>query len=343
MKRQKDAPRDETDGANQQAAPESNTETPAEQPQRKPSWRDFYAIHPAAEFFHQNSSDEQLQKLADDINRAQRIFDPIHTATVFGKTFVIDGVSRLDALEKTSRQIVDEKSNWIGAVKDHVIHHAGKTDEDVWDIVTSLNFTRRHLTDDQRAAIGSKIFGPQYEAEAKARKKATQFGAESTVKAKSPSPQSPKDESIEFGATTPDKVAARVKVSQHKARKAERLRKDAPEELDKVASGEKPLRDVKATPKRKSKKSPQDVPFEDQAYKKWTTWLANNFTPQQRTEMMPRLVEWIDWLNRVPDPLGFIQKWMQWLRRFPHAQRSKVMQLVSDWIGHDQKEGNDRE
>src|SRR5262245_37918724 len=78
-----------------------------------PSWRDFYDTHPAAAFFHTLSSDEQLEELAEDIAKQKVIFNSIHTASVFGKLFVIDGISRLDAIEKTGRMTVDEKGNWI--------------------------------------------------------------------------------------------------------------------------------------------------------------------------------------------------------------------------------------
>ena len=121
------------------------------------SWRDFYAVHPAAEFFHGFSSADQLKQLRDDIDKQQVIFNPIHTASVFGKTFVIDGISRLDGAEKTGRQIVDEKGNWIGVLSDHVVHHPGKTDQEVWDLVISLNFKRRHMDREQRSDAAAKL------------------------------------------------------------------------------------------------------------------------------------------------------------------------------------------
>jgi hypothetical protein len=123
----------------------------------QPSWRDFCKSHPAAEFFHDFSSEEQLEELREDIDKQQVILDPIHTASVFGKTFVIDGISRLDAVEETGRQIVDEKGNWIGVLEGHVVHHPGRTDEEVWDLVISLNLKRRHLTTKERADVAVKL------------------------------------------------------------------------------------------------------------------------------------------------------------------------------------------
>ena len=47
----------------------------------KPSWSDFYDIHPAAAFFHDTSTKEQLKELAADIDKQKTIFDAVHTAS----------------------------------------------------------------------------------------------------------------------------------------------------------------------------------------------------------------------------------------------------------------------
>jgi hypothetical protein len=109
----------------------------------KPSWRDLKHIHEAAAFFHKFSEEDpgrkQLKELVADINEKRIILDPIHTATVPLKAgeFVIDGISRLDALEAAGIQVVDEKGEWMGILssaggQQMRIHHGGKTDEEVW-------------------------------------------------------------------------------------------------------------------------------------------------------------------------------------------------------------------
>jgi len=130
----------------------------------KPSWRDQYAVHEAAAFFHQFSGDDQLKELAEDIDEQGAIFEPVHTASVpgKGKPFVIDGISRLDAAEKTGRQIIRENGEWMGLLSNvggsrSVIHHPGKTDEEIWSIVISLNLKRRHYTTGQLSAIADTL------------------------------------------------------------------------------------------------------------------------------------------------------------------------------------------
>ena len=131
---------------------------------KKPSWRDFYDIDPAAAFFHQFSGPEQLRELAEDIDRQQVIFEPIHTGSTAGtpRPFVIDGISRLDGAESTSRQIINAKGEWMGMLSSagnvrHVVHHPGKTDKEVWSIALSLNLKRRHHTTGQLAEIADKL------------------------------------------------------------------------------------------------------------------------------------------------------------------------------------------
>jgi hypothetical protein len=119
----------------------------------KPSWRSFKP-HPAAEVFHKRSTPEQLRELADDI-KANGLKVPIQTRTVAGEPhpYVIDGISRLDAMEKLlGWEIVDEKGNWKGVLasppgaKPMVDHREGYTHEQIASEVIAFNAKRRHQT-----------------------------------------------------------------------------------------------------------------------------------------------------------------------------------------------------
>jgi hypothetical protein len=122
----------------------------------KPSWRDFYKVHPACEVFPPLSPDE-LQKLADDIhvNGLNVAIETRHVAGPDGgTTYVIDGRNRLAALEDVlGYQIVNDKGEWIGSAKAR--HLPGYTNEKVAADVLSLNLRRRHqsLTKEQQVEL----------------------------------------------------------------------------------------------------------------------------------------------------------------------------------------------
>jgi hypothetical protein len=202
--------------------------------QGQPSWRDHCAIHPAAAFFHEFSSKEQLDELADDIDKQQRLLDPIHTASVFGKTFVIDGITRLDAAEKTGRQIIDENGNWIGVLDGHVVHHSGKTDEEVWDIVISLNLKRRNYTTGQLSEIADEL-------------------------ATRPIGRQNKSALMRNYVPTQEAAAKMVGVSRRSVQQFRKVKKEAPEKVKDIRSGKlAPSKAVDELPaKVKSRKPPK--------------------------------------------------------------------------------------
>jgi hypothetical protein len=123
------------------------------------------------------------------------------------------------------------------------------TGTDPAGFIISENVMRRQLTDDQRGALVTELRKSDLQAEARERKKASQFVAkspndspsETTVGSKSPPPR----------GKVADKIAAEAKVSQHKARKLIKLR---PEQLTQVRKGEKRLRDIDFTKPARSKK-----------------------------------------------------------------------------------------
>jgi hypothetical protein len=222
------------------------------------SWRDFQGAHAAAEFYHGFSTAEQLQELADDIEKQKVIFEPIHTATVFGKSYVIDGISRLDAIEKTGRQIIDEKGNWIGMLADKIVHHPGKTDEEVWDIVHSLNDQRRHLTESQRAIVAAKR-------------------VELREQAASEKSYCPKEKKLPRPAHRPSKgltqaeeeEADKMNVGVTSVRRARKVLKQAPEKVPAIMGGKETvgkaaseLEEEKAAPSKPRKKEKAQPTFE---------------------------------------------------------------------------------
>jgi ParB-like chromosome segregation protein Spo0J len=97
------------------------------------------------------------------------------------------------------------------------------SDEDAVHEIISRNIMRRHLTDDQRAALLAKLLAPQLEKEADARMKSGKAVSKSTQ------------------ARTWQPIAKGAKVSQHKARSALTLVKHAPRDLDNVIAGKERL------------------------------------------------------------------------------------------------------
>jgi hypothetical protein len=59
-----------------------------------------------------------------------------------------------------------------------------------------------------------------------------------------------------------------------------------------VLAGKTKLREAAKKAPSKSKKPKQEVPFDDQVYRKWTTWV-NRFSPSLRREVMRLVRGWI--------------------------------------------------
>jgi hypothetical protein len=260
------------------------------------SWREFFDIHPAAAFFHEFSSDEQLQALTDDIDKREVLLAPIHTASVVGKAkpFVIDGISRLDAAEKTGRQIVSENGDWMGMLSNvgssrSVIDHPGMIDKEVWDLVISLNLKRRHHTTGQLSEIADML--------------ATRPAGRPWPKNKSPeihnyAPTAAKTDQtseIQFDSTpTVEQAAKMVGVSKSSVHDFRKVKKEAPEKVVDIRSGKlSPSKAASELPAKKSKRRPRkELSFADEVRKKWTQWL-NRFQHAQRKEVIAIVVEWI--------------------------------------------------
>jgi hypothetical protein len=160
MKRQ----RENAPAANGRASTANDSQgsnTQPKQPQVKPIWRDFRKIHPAAAIFNEKTTDDDLKKLAADI-KAEGLKARIREREVAGEKgvrYVIDGISRLDAMEQVlDWQIINERGEWIGALEGNVELRFGRTHEQIAREVISLNAKRRHNTkEDLAAAIAEAL------------------------------------------------------------------------------------------------------------------------------------------------------------------------------------------
>jgi type IV secretory pathway VirB10-like protein len=198
---------------------------------------------------------------------------------------VIDGISRLDAAEKTGRTIVDEKGNWIGMLSDHVRHHAGKTDEEVWNIVHSLNDTRRHLRASQRAMVAAK------------RVELREFSANLR---QTPSKRGRPEGRPSKGVKKAIQEEARKKnVSPRSVETARSiLKEDDPVKIDAIISGKVSLHDAERETKAKARKHKprkpkKELTFRERVWRKWNPWLQR-WSPSERREVKAFVHEWTE-------------------------------------------------
>jgi len=159
--------------------------------------------------------------------------------------------------------------------------------------ILSRNLYRRHLTDDQRIAILSKLRGPQLEKEARERQQATQLagktGGKFAKKAIGDDENIVADTSQVKGSVAA-KLAKEAGTSEHKARQAEKARKGGG--LDDVLAGKEKLHKAAAKAPAKTRTSKKEVPFEDQVYSRWTRFV-NHYPPADRRTVMELAVAWV--------------------------------------------------
>ena len=155
--------------------------------EQKKSWRDIYKVHPVAEVFPILPEDE-LQKLGEDIKK-NGLKEPI-TLWAPGKNddhgdfFVLDGRNRLDAMELTGLNVIDENKNPALVLE---LPNFGGTDEtvrcyyenavDPYHYVISKNLLRRHLSKQEQADLIVKVMAASADAAKMARSvKRDKFG-----------------------------------------------------------------------------------------------------------------------------------------------------------------------
>src|SRR5687768_9496505 len=111
------------------------------------SWRSILPVHPAAELFPRPSDDE-LRKLGEDI-RANGLQSPVVLDD--RRRHVLDGISRLDAMEKIGIEVVSAD----GTLTVPTITAPPGTDP--YAYVASMNLHRRHLDADQKLEVIAKL------------------------------------------------------------------------------------------------------------------------------------------------------------------------------------------
>ena len=193
------------------------------------SWRQTVPIHPCAAVFPEISAEEK-KELRKSI-KATGLRNGITLWVDGDETYLLDGRSRLDALESLGIQVLDGDA----IHRDHIEgEYNAISFFSAAQLVTSLNIRRRHLTAKQRAALAIKAI----EAEKAMRKGIT--GEHSPVIGEQSKP--PRQKGVR-GSVKGDvsKVAEAAGVDKKTARRAIR-----------EARGEKP-----AKPKREKRQTPE--------------------------------------------------------------------------------------
>jgi acetyl/propionyl-CoA carboxylase alpha subunit len=126
-------------------------------------WRDHLPVHPAAALFPLMSESE-LRELGKNI-RANGLIAPIIVIPVDGRSHVLDGRNRLDAMElegitldpKFLKACMEDPKSGSPAIQTI-------TDADPYDYVLAINVHRRHLTGEQKRELIVRVLKAKPEA-----------------------------------------------------------------------------------------------------------------------------------------------------------------------------------
>jgi hypothetical protein len=238
-----------------------------------------YKVHPAAAVFPLIHG-EEFDELCDSILK-HGLREPV----VVNGDVLIDGRNRLravEALRAKGEKVELRITQWVDDGRNVA--------EWIWDI----NALRRHMSDDAIVCASAAIW-PLIAQENEARKAATKFDSEKASKAakarhaaetKSSPPQK-RNTKEKDARSTVGQVAARAKVSLHKAKQAVKLDKAveagivSPEVKQEVIAGKRKLSDAaKAIPAKAKKKAESKKPSgkkkefdKEQAGHKLRDWL----------------------------------------------------------------------
>jgi hypothetical protein len=199
-------------------------------------WKHFartYTAHPLAEIFPMiRPESKDYGSLLGSIS-VVGVLEPI---VLTRDMRVLDGRNRLRAASEAVHADDDEKAPKFIFFDQLPIDHELVSER---DYVASKNLSRRHLTDEQKAAAVALLFHGHTERAAEARKEKLRRGTEA-----------PKARRGEFTTTekpaqrTHEKVQKEAGVSEHKARQALRVVEANPELAKQVVAGEVSLRDA---------------------------------------------------------------------------------------------------
>jgi hypothetical protein len=180
-------------------------------------------------------------------------------------------------VNKAKDTIIDGRNRWmialdLGLPSDEIPMDVWKgTEEEIPGEVLSRNVFRRHLNNDQRVSLITKVRAPQLEAEAKERmaKKGT-FGAPVATDGK---------------GTVAQHIAKEADVAVNKAEQALKARKAG--QLDAVIEKKKTLRaaaseDKTKKPRKTAAEKLAAQPFEEQVWARWDKWVKGWPPPQWR-------------------------------------------------------------
>jgi hypothetical protein len=214
-----------------------------------------FTVHPAASLFPLLEG-EAFDELVASIRR-HGVRQPV--VTLDG--VLVDGRNRVRAVERLAEQGV--------TVELTPIELSLPDGDSVADWVFSTNILRRHLTDDARAMIATKLV-PMIEADNAERQKQSQFkkgesgnpSGQATTESSSPAQR---DRKAADARSTVGQIAEKAGVSMHTARQAKKVQNGVEEgtvssaDADAVIAGKKPLRAVapKSTQKKTNGKKPK--------------------------------------------------------------------------------------
>ena len=221
-----------------------------------------YKVHPAASLFPLLEGEEFEELYLSILQHGLR--QPI---VVDGKV-LIDGRNRLravEALRAKGEKVELRIAQWVDDGRN------------VADWIYDTNAVRRHLSEDAHAMVSAAIY-PLIAKENEARREASKFkkgqsgnpNGKKQAESKS-SPPARRDTKAKDARSTAGQVAARAKVSLHKAKQAVKLDKAveagivSPEVKQEVISGKRKLSDAaKAIPAKKAKPEaePKVKPFD---------------------------------------------------------------------------------
>jgi hypothetical protein len=303
--------------------------------EHKPSWRDFYEPHPAALVFHQHTTDEDRQKMSDDLKENQRLQTRIVTAHVAdesgGKTYVVDGITRLDEMEKLGWHIVDEHGNWMGAVQDQVDHRRNYTHEQVGKLVISLNAKRRHteksiLADAIVEALklerkeGYRVSHNQNEKLPQERK-ASKRGRLGEGRPRDEFKAEAVKRGTEAGISKPTMEKA---LGRQPDRQKIESRTRKPKSHSKLLNGDD------------ASKVFDEEKFTDKLYKQWIN-LIRHVDADKRPSAMRLVKEWVEFVERAPFAVedsgwNLIKRLRPLHSNYARNRRELVSRLITKWI-----------